>query len=120
MRLCNIYNIVAQFMKLMVGLRLADATSKNNNLFDIAVFPPLLLKVNMTPFVNNIIRVRRQDIPKQSSIETLIDEIDGNATDVSHVLHGSNHYWLTYSWLLKVDKFHSHFLLTIDNKKVSS
>ena len=60
----------------------------------------------MASFVNYVIWIRRQDIPKQASIEALVNEIDGDAADVPHVLHGDNHYWLAYIGLLELDKFH--------------
>jgi poly-D-alanine transfer protein DltD len=48
-------------------------------------------------------------MPKQPAIEALINKIDGDTADVSHVLHGGNHYWFAYIGLLKVDKFHCTF-----------
>src|SRR5918912_938036 len=95
-QLCNINNIMAQFIKLMIGLRLSYASAKNDNVFGVPVFPFFLLKVNMTTFVNYIIRIRRQEVPKQASTQTLVNEIDGDAADISHVLHGRDHYWPTY------------------------
>jgi hypothetical protein len=108
-QLGNIDDILAQFIKLVVGLRLPNSAPKNDDALDVAVFPPFLLKVNMASFINNIIWIRRQDIPKQPATETLVNKIDGDTAYVSHVLHGCNHYWLAYVGLLNVNKFHYIF-----------
>jgi hypothetical protein len=105
-QLGNIYDILTQFIKLVVGLGLPFATSKNHDALNVAVLPPFLMKVNMASFVNNVIWIRWQDISKQPAIEALVNEIDGYTTNISHVLHSSNHYWLAYVRFLKIDKFH--------------
>ncbi|MGH9990475.1 MAG: hypothetical protein ACREAS_08575, partial [Nitrososphaera sp.] len=92
-QLGNIDDILAQFIKLIVGLRLPNATPKNDDALDVTVFPPFLMKVNMASFINNIIFLRRKYLKKNPYFEGIVIFLYVDSAVFCLVLYGGFIFW---------------------------
>ena len=92
--LSDFNHVLAQLVELMIGFGLSRAPSKYDQVVAVPVFPFMAFKLDVPAVVYDVIWIWRRYVSKTIRSHALVDKVNRNASDIAHVLHCCNHYWL--------------------------